>query len=166
MVVIMANTIFDFTRVDNFLDDINRPTCFDTLDMDGVTKNYHFVLAEDCPSNIEDCIDEDGTLITDGDNPVRIIESLNDEDGAVALSYQKGINGERAISIADSSISFDLGDSVRYLKAVFLVSGGLSEETEGTGYVLAYAINNTGIECKDTIILPVDGVVWSIRYGL
>ena len=161
----MVNNIFEFTRVDGFLDNINRGTAFDVNDMDGVTKNYHFVLVEDCPSNIEDCIDDDGTLITE-DGTVKIIESENDEDGAVALLWSKGINGERAISVADSSVSFDLGEDTKYLKAVFLVSGGLTYETEGTGFVLAYAINNTGIECKDVIILPCDGIVWSVKYGV
>ena len=91
----MANPVFQFTRVDDFLDNMNRGTSFDVMDMDGVTKNYHFVLAEDCPDSFDDCIDEDGTLIT-ADDTVKVIESMNEEDGAVALLWSKGINGERA----------------------------------------------------------------------
>lgn len=159
----MANSVFEFTRVDDFLDNINRGTAFDTNDMDGVTKNYHFVLASACPDNIDDCVDVDGTLITE-DGTVQIIHSVNEEDGAIALLWSKGINGERTISISDTTVSFDLGDTVSYIKAVFLVAGGLTEETEGSGYVLAYAINNAGVECKDTVIFPVDGVLWTIRY--
>ena len=41
---------FEFTRVDTFLDDINREDCFDTQDMDGKTLNYRiyqqFVILE------------------------------------------------------------------------------------------------------------------------
>lgn len=161
----MANPVFQFTRVDDFLDNMNRGTSFDVMDMDGVTKNYHFVLAEDCPDSFDDCIDEDGTLIT-ADDTVKVIESMNEEDGAVALLWSKGINGERAISLTDTAISFDLGDRTRYIKAVFLVSGGLTYDTEGTGYVLAYAINNEGVECKNTVIMPCDGLLWTIRYGV
>ena len=59
----MANQ-FKFIRVDSFFDDINREDCFDTEDMDGITPNYKFVLAESCPQNINDCLDSDGTLDT------------------------------------------------------------------------------------------------------
>ena len=53
----MTDTVFEFTRVDSFMDDINREGCFDTNDMDGITPNYRIVLASDCPVNIEDCLD-------------------------------------------------------------------------------------------------------------
>ncbi|MBO7377828.1 MAG: hypothetical protein J6U35_03020, partial [Clostridia bacterium] len=48
---------FKFIKVDRFLDDINRSGCFDTEDMDGVTPNFHMVLASDCPLDIEECLD-------------------------------------------------------------------------------------------------------------
>ena len=159
----MDSPVFEFIRTDDFLDNLNR--YFDVMDMDGVTKNYHFVLAEDCPDSFDECIDDDGTLIT-ADDTVKVINSLNEEDGAVALLWQRGINGERSISIADTAVSFDLGDSTKYVKAIFLVSGGLTYDTEGTGYVLAYSINNAGVECKNTVIFPCDGVLWTIRYGV
>ena len=49
----MSNeSAFKFIKVDSFLDDMNRSGCFDTLDMDGVTPNFHMVLVSNCPDNI------------------------------------------------------------------------------------------------------------------
>lgn len=152
----MSDYIFDFTRVDNFLDDINREGCFDTQDMDGLTPNYRMVLVSDCPNDIEECIDDDGTLDTD---KVTVIQT-DSEDGECALLWSKGINGERTMSIAQSTVVYDLGDRNEELKAVFLVN-----TVEGSGYVLAYAINSYSFPIDGEIILPCDGMIWSIKYG-
>ncbi len=152
----MSDYIFDFTRVDSFLDDINREGCFDTQDMDGLTPNYRMVLVSDCPNDIEECIDDDGTLDTD---KVTVIQ-VDSEDGECALLWSKGINGERTMSIAQSTVVYDLGDRNEELKAVFLVN-----TVEGSGYVLAYAINSYSFPVDGEIILPVDGMIWSIKYG-
>ena len=152
----MSDYIFDFTRVDNFLDDINREGCFDTQDMDGLTPNYRIVLVSDCPNDIEQCIDEDGTLDTE---KVTVIQT-DSEDGECALLWSKGINGERTMSIAQSTVVYDLGDRNEELKAVFLVN-----TVEGSGYVLAYAINSYSFPVDGEIILPCDGMIWSIKYG-
>ena len=152
----MSDYIFDFTRVDNFLDDINREGCFDTQDMDGLTPNYRMVLVSDCPNDIEECIDDDGTLDTD---KVTVIQ-VDSEDGECALLWSKGINGERTMSIAQSTVVYDLGDRNEELKAVFLVN-----TVEGSGYVLAYAINSYSFPIDGEIILPCDGMIWSIKYG-
>lgn len=154
----MANYIFEFTRVDNFLDDMNRDGKFDIYDMDGLTKNYKMVLVSDCPTDIEQCIDEDGTLL--GDDIVHRIESLGIDDGMCSLLYSHGVNGERTISISDSVVSYDLGDNQEQLKAVFLVN-----MVDGSGYVIAYAINNYSFPVSGEVILPCDGMIWSIRYG-
>ena len=154
----MVDYVFEFTRVDSFLDDINREGRFDTADMDGITKNYKMVLVSDCPNNIDDCLDEDGTLLDD--SIVTRVETLGVEDGLCALLWSKGINGERTISIATSSVNYDLGDASDNLKAVFLVN-----MVEGTGYVLAYAINNYSFPIDGAVILPCDGMLWTIKYG-
>lgn len=152
----MSDYIFDFTRVDNFLDDINREGCFDTQDMDGLTPNYRMVLVSDCPNDIEECIDDDGTLDTD---KVTVIQT-DTEDGQCALLWSKGINGERTMSIAQSTVVYDFGDRNEELKAVFLVN-----TVEGSGYVLAYAINSYSFPIDGEVILPCDGMIWSIKYG-
>ena len=153
----MSEYIFDFTRVDDFLDNINREGCFDTQDMDGLTPNYRMVLASDCPNDINECLDEDGTLNTD---KVNIIQGLDSTDGQCALLWSKGITGERTMSIAQSTVVYDLGDRNEELKAVFLVN-----TVEGSGYVLAYAINSYSFPIDGEIILPCDGMIWSMRYG-
>jgi len=152
----MSDVIFEFTRVDSFLDDINREGCFDTNDMDGITPNYRMVLASDCPNDINECIDEDGTL-TDA---VTLVENLGSNDGECCLLWSKGVNGERTMSIASSTVTYDLGDNRDSLKAVFLVN-----TVEGSGYVLAYAINSYAFSIDGEVILPCDGVVWTMAYG-
>lgn len=151
----MSDYIFDFTRVDSFLDDINREGCFDTQDMDGINPNYRMVLVSDCPNDINECLDVDGTL----DLEKVIVVDTDSEDGQCALLWSKGINGERTISIAQSSVTYDLGNRNEELKAVFLVN-----TVEGSGYVLAYAINSYSFPIDGEVILPCDGMVWSMVY--
>ena len=152
------NYVFDFNRVDTFLDDINRDGKFDTNDMDGVSPNYRMVLVSECPDDINECIDEDGTLLDE--DVVNTIESIGEEDGYCSMLWSKGINGERTMSITTSSVSYDLGNQTDNLKAVFLVN-----MVNGSGYVIAYAINSYSFPIEKTIILPCDGMVWSIKYG-
>jgi hypothetical protein len=148
---------FKFSRVDNFLDDMNREDCFDTRDMDGLTPNYRFVLASECPQDIEECIDEDGTL---RDDKVTLVDTVGAEDGFCSLLWGKGVNGERSISIADSTVSYDLGEDDVNVRGIFLIN-----IADGTGYVLAYCILDKTLQFDGTLILPVDGLVWSMRYG-
>lgn len=155
------DNVFEFTRVDSFMDDINRPDCFDTQDMDGVSPNYRFILVSDCADNIDDCLDEDGTLISPYENGrgVNIIDT-GSEDGLVSMLWSSGINGERTMSVSDSTVSFNFSDNTVDLKAVFLVN-----VSNGSGYVIAYAINQKAITVQGDVILPCDGIVWSFRYG-
>ena len=150
------DSFFDLIRVDSFMDDINREDCFDTRDMDGISPNYRFVLASDCPNDINDCIDEDGTLTDD----VVLIDSDGVDDGYCSMLWSKGINGERTMSVADSTVTYSFGEGSVDLKAVFLVN-----IADGTGYVIAYSIQDKTVTIDGDLILPVDGVVWSFKYG-
>ena len=152
----MNEYVFEFTRVDTFFDDINRKGKFDTRDMDGINKNYKMVLISDCPNDVNECIDEDGTINTDN---CQIIDTSGTYDGYCSLLWSEGVNGERTIGIVDSTIVYDLGDKTSELKAVFLVN-----MVDGSGYVLAYAINSYSFPIDGEIILPCDGMLWSIRY--
>ena len=153
----MANPYFAFRRVDNFEEDRNRKDCYDVRYMDGVSKNFKIVLASDCPSNIEDCLDEDGTL----NDSVQIIYTFGETDGLISLLWSRGVNSERAISVVDTSVSYDLADEETYVKALFLVS-----YANGSGYVMAYSINNVAIIVPDDqLILNVDGMIWATRHG-
>ena len=150
------DALFDLIRVDSFMDDINREDCFDTRDMDGITPNYKFVLASACPNDINDCIDVDGTLKEE----VVLIDSDGVDDGYCSMLWTKGINGERTMSVADSTVTYSFAEDEVDLKAVFLVN-----IADGTGYVIAYCILDDTITIDGELILPVDGVVWSFKYG-
>ena len=151
------NAYFKFRRVDNFIYDMNRKDCFDVMDMDGVTPNFKFVLATECPTNIEDCLDEDGTL---NDN-VELLNTFGEEDGLCPLLFSRGINAESTIAVNSTSVVYELTDDIDYIKGIFLVSYG-----NGSGYVLAYSINNVPLEIQDdTLMLNMVGMIWGTHYA-
>lgn len=147
-----TSVLFSFTRVDNFHELIIDREDITTSLFDGVTKNFKIVLCEDCNNNVRDNLNADGTLNT---NEVSVINGEGDGDGECALLWTVGVNTNRTISIADSSVSYDLGDSSYLLKGAFLV-------TAGSGVVLAYSINNAPIPISTSFSAPVNGMVWSI----
>ena len=142
--------IFDFTRVPNFLDDMNREDCFDTADMDGLTANYEFVFATVCPSNIEECLNNDGTINTTN------VTLYNLATGSTTLLWSKGVNGQRTMSIAQNNVTIDVGDVDVPLKAMFL-------RDSASGYVLAYSINDKAVTITNEVVFPVNGVLWNFR---
>lgn len=144
--------VFDFTRVDRFMRDINRDGCFDTEDMDGINNNFRFVMATSCPNNISECLDADGKL-----NSANVITyNTSSEEGEVPLLYTDGVNGNAVISIGSSAVDYDLGDDDVNMKAMFLVSNI-------TGYVIAYCILSSPVPVTNQVVMPVNGVVWNIR---
>lgn len=160
----MPNSDFKFTRVDKFLDDINREDCFDTQDMDGVSPNFKFVLVSDCSQDIKNCLDEDGTLYEPYDSfnnlGVNIIDTDGVDDGVCSLLWSEGVNGERTMTITDSTVSFDLGEETQSIRGIFLVS-----LANGTGYVIAYCIFDKTLELDGVAIFPVNGMIWGMHYG-
>lgn len=142
--------VFDFTRVPRFMDDINREDCFDTDDMDGVNNNYEFVFATSCPANIDDCLTVNGTIDTTN------VSLYSSGTGACKLLWSHGVNGNRVMSIANNSVTIDIGDVDIELKAMFL-------RDATTGYVLAYSINDRAVMVTNQVIFPVNGVLWSYR---
>ena len=156
------NELFKFIRVDSFLDDMNREDCFDTNDMDGISPNYKIILVSDCANNVEDCLDEDGTLITpyvDGKG-ANIITTEGEDDGVLSLLWSKGTNGERSISSTNTMVTYDFGVETVQVKGAFLV-----DIASGSGYVLAYAINVDAVDLDEKLIFPIDGMLWAIHYG-
>ena len=160
----MANEYFKFRRVDDFQWDMNRKDCFTIDDMNGVDLNYKIILASECSLDINNCIDDDGTLKEW--NPidktgVQILNTLGESDGLVPLLFSKGINGEGAISVNATSTVFELTDSIDYVKGAFLIS-----YANGSGYVLAYSINNAPLEILESqLILNVSGLIWGTHYS-
>ena len=145
------SVLFSFTKIDDFFETIMDDDNITTDLFDGVTKNFKIVLCQACPANIGECLNDDGTLDV---SKVSLIGTY-ETDGDCALSWNKGVNNNRVISIADSSVVYDLGDGTYLLKGAFLV------ENIG-GKVLAYSINSSAMSVKDQIVIPVDGVVWNI----
>jgi hypothetical protein len=124
--------------------------------MNGVDENFKFVLASECPSDINNCLDADGTL---NDNVI-ILNTLGERDGLVPLLYNRGINGEATISVNATSVVYEMTDSVDTVKGIFLVS-----YANGSGYVLAYSINNVALAIlDDTLILNTAGMIWGTHY--
>lgn len=143
-------------KVDSFHDNINREGCFDSKDMDGQTLNYRIVFASALPyyRTVNDLLDEEGTLIDE----VELIDT--GDDGLIALMWNEGVNANRYISSATSSIFVDLGDVNVNVQGVFLVDNS-------TGFVMAYNIQDKGIKInKDQAIFPLDGLLWSIHDGV
>lgn len=149
----------NFIRVDKFLDDMNREDCFDTADMDGISKNFKIVLVSDCPSNITDCLDDEGTLNED----VTILNTLGEDDGLVAMQWTHGINGERSMSITSSMVVYNFPDVDVHIKGAFLVS-----YRNGSGYVIAYCIDNIHLEIPKNkqLIIPISDNVVTFTYGV
>ncbi len=149
----------NFIRVDSFLDDMNREDCFDTADMDGISKNFKVVLASDCPPNITDCLDDEGTLNKD----VTILNTLGEDDGLVAMQWTHGINGERSMSITSSMLIYNFPDVDVNVKGAFLVS-----YRNGSGYVMAYCIDNVNLEIPKNkqLIIPISDNVVTFKYGV
>ena len=157
------NPYFKFRRVDRFQRDFNRTDCFTIDDMNGVDLNYQLVLCSECATNITDCLDEEGTL-KDWDEDTRTgvqrLITLGDNDGLLPLLYSDGVNGEGAISVNTTSVVYELTDEQDYIKGIFLTSYG-----NGSGYVLAYSINNTPLEVPNNqLILNVAGMIWGTHY--
>lgn len=154
---------FQFRRVDTFDRDKNRKDCFDVLDMNGTDLNFKLVLASNCSSNIDNCLDDDGTLKEwdeETGKGVEILYTLGERDGLVPLLYTYGINGEGNISINTNSVVYELPDGDIYVKGIFLVS-----YANGSGYVMAYSINNVQLEIKNNpLILNTNGLVWGNEY--
>lgn len=149
--------LYKLKKVDSFHDNINREGCFDSQDMNGVDLNYRIVFASKLPSYMEtvnDCLDDEGTLNED----VELIDT--GDDTLIALLWNEGINANRYISCATSSIVVDLGDVNVTVAGLFLVDNN-------TGFVMAYNIQDKEIKInKDQAVFPLDGLLWSIHDGV
>ena len=143
--------IFDFIRTPDFMDNFNRSGCFDVNDMDGINKNYEFVLSSSCPDNIEDCLDSEGCL----KNTVTTVNV--GDDGQISLLWSKGIGNDRTISLGgNSSVTLDVGDVNVMMKGLFL-------RDISTGYVLAYCILTRTVPITNEVVFPASGLLWNIR---
>ena len=149
----MANSVlFSFTKIDDFFETMIDTSSITTSLFDGTTSNFKILLAEACQPNIADCLNSDGTIDT---SQVSLITGANTTDGDCALSWDKGVNSNRRISIASNSVYYDFGDNTYLLKGAFLI-------VKPSGKVLAYSINNAPMTVDTEATFPVDGGVWQI----
>lgn len=130
--------LFDFQRSPTFLDNMNVK--FHLLEMNS-SNNFQVVFSTYAPTNIQDCLNSDGTLNSD----VTIQESLD-----CSLKWENDI-----ISIRND-VTWNIGDVYYPLKAVFI-------RNKSNGYVMGYSINITSFEVTNEVIFEEDTILWSFR---
>lgn len=130
--------LFDFQRSPTFLDNMNVK--FHLLEMNS-SNNFQVVFSTYAPTNIQDCLNSDGTLNSD----VTIQESLD-----CSLKWENDI-----ISIRND-VTWNIGDAYYPLKAVFI-------RNKSNGYVMGYSINITSFEVTNEVIFEEDTILWSFR---
>ena len=177
----MANgdATFIFRKTKYFWQYVNRQ--FKLMDMNDIFDkggfnegDYTFVLAEQVPSNIYDCIDEYGCLIEDA-NELDIIDladvysnisgsempyfklycdPIQDFEGGFTISMDKG----------STDVQIQLGDSQTiYLQGIFLCKREASE-THAENFVMAYATISSPINVRNFITVPFQGLVAGVGY--
>lgn len=143
---------FDFIRTPNFINNFNQSGKFNISQMDGVTKNFEFVLSNGCQANIEDNLNSSGGLDT---NEVSVINTST--TGQVALNFVNVGGNNRSIVSQNSDLEIIMGNNNYYLKAIFLRS------RISPYYVLAYCILDKTIPVTGTLTIPKSSVVWTIK---
>lgn len=156
----MQSYIFDFTRVDDFIENSNIAYFYDKMfkvidvdeedgsyiyEDDTIEDNYELVLVEYGGDNISEYLDEYGCLD----------ESIDDilvED--CSLDYYNKGNANATIELHDE-VRFDIGDENVPLKAILLRS-------KSTGYVMGYSINMVAVPVTNQVVFDNDVIFWDI----
>lgn len=141
--------VFDLHRTPNFIDNMNRSSCFDVNHMDGSTKRYEFVLASACASNIEDNLTNNAL---NGNVTVIDVGTTNQ----VALKYTNIGGNNRTISMPSSNLTITIGNNDVFLKGLFL-------RDRTTGYVLAYSIFDKSFPITNNVCIRKDRIIWTIK---
>lgn len=147
----MQSYIFDFSRVPSFFEHFNID--FNVSDMDGSSK-FELVLVKHGGDNIEDYLNNDGTLNISDDSS----EVLKTNCG---LDFVRDEFGDAKIELHDA-VEFNVGDTNIPLKAVFL-------RDDSTKYVMGYSINRVPFTVTNKVVFDEDVIFWDItrinRYG-
>ena len=132
--------IVDFKRVDSFFDEWNLK--FKVADMNATNK-FEVVVSSYSPNNIEECLNNDGTL----SNTVTgtYVENL-------ALTW-----ADNVIRVA-FDVTFSFGDNVVPLKSLFI-------RDKVTGYVMGYSIFMNTFNVSNQMVLDANTILWSIENG-
>lgn len=133
---------WDFTRVPRFFLDWNKK--FDVELMTATSNNFKFVFSNYAPSNIEDCLTDNGTLSSD----VNVIATI-------PCSLKR--NEECTTIEVGNNVEWNIGQSVYNIKAVFLCTA--------TGYVIGYCIHNNSFEVTYKVRIEKGTILWSFQDG-
>ena len=131
--------LFDFYRVDTFFEQFNKK--FDVSDMDG-TNNFEIVVSSYSPNNINECLNNDGTLNT----------------SVVTGTYVQNLPllwANNTVKVA-FDVTFNFGTSIVPLKSLFI-------RDKTTGYVMGYSIFMTTFNVTNQLVLDADTILWSIE---
>lgn len=156
--------LFDFTRVDSFIDNLNVGFFIDEMfrvidydeenqeyeyEDDNIEDNFQLVICLYGEDNVEDYLDSDGYLT--------VTENILVTD--CALDYYNRGNGASSIEL-HGDVEFDIGADVNIpIKAIFLRS-------KSTNYVMGYSINNRPFTVTNKVIFDDDVIFWDIsRYN-
>lgn len=133
--------IFDFKCNPSFFDHLNVD--FALEDMDGSTSNFNFYFCSTAPSNISECLNNDGTLKTSVLSTIGNVDCKLDWDGSF-------------IKVATDTTLTITG--IVPLKAIFI-------RDKTTGYVFGYTINSNSFEVSNEIVFEEDTILFSLYNG-
>ena len=137
--------------------------------------DYTFLLAEQVPTDIYTCIDEDSGCLIEDANGLALLDlqdiytnlendvempyfqlkhnPINDGEGGFTIELDSGA----------TSIQVQVGDSQNnYLQGIFLVKRATSKGDEN--FVLAYATISSPIKIRDFINVPYNGLIAGVGY--
>ena len=166
--------LFDFTRVDSFIDNLNVGFFIDEMfrvidydevnqeyeyDDDNIGNNFQLIIVEHGEQNIEAYIDSDGYLkeeiefVDDGQGGLVQRDDVLIED--CALDYYNRGNGASSIEL-HGNVTFDIGQDVNVpIRAIFLRS-------KSTNYVMGYSINNKPFSVTNELVFDDDVIFWDV----
>ncbi len=130
--------LFDFQRSPSFLDNFNVK--FHLLEMNS-SSNFQIVFSTYAPTNIQDCLNDDGTL---------------NDDVTIQESVDCSLKWENEIISVRNDVTWNIGDAYYPLKAVFV-------RNKSNGYVMGYSINITSFEVTNEVIFEEGTILWSFR---
>lgn len=174
----MADETFIFKKTKYFWKFINKQ--FDLSDMNDIflpTANegdYTFLLAEQVPTDIYECIDENNGCLIDDANGLALLDlqDVYSNLSGVEMPYFKlkcnFINdGEGGFTIdldsGATSIQIQVGDSQNnYLQGIFLVKRRTVKGDEN--FVMAYATISAPINIRYFINVPYNGLIAGVGY--
>jgi len=167
--------LFDFSRVDTFIENINVGFFIDEMfrvvrydsssgeyeyDDDNIDDNFQLIIVEHGAKNIEEYIDSDGYLkeeiefVDDGQGNLIQRDDVLIED--CALDYYNRGEGASSIEL-HGDVTFNIGVDVDVpIRAIFLRS-------KSTNYVMGYSINTTRpFTVTNQLVFDDDVIFWDV----